>query len=241
MLRANLWLQMEQVGEFIQALNRADNDHIMQFKAQVERLAHQLGVIERTPAPAPAAGSAAASSTKPGLPSTITVGTLLQDDRHQAPAQPQQSDTGTAAAEVSDDTPDPDRTGSADIVAAGDVDLTRKSNPMLTGPPITRKRMSTGIATGTGSTKPQPSHGASHSSVTITLKELLSMNGHSGTTSTDASPASQSAAPTDDAVNDDTPDSLVQYGASSAQTTVNSAVGAGRTRSARCPCRVGRV
>ena len=42
------------------------------------------------------------------------------------------------------------------------------------------------------------------------------MNGHSGTTSTDASPASQSAAPTDDAVNDDTPDSLVQYGASSA-------------------------
>ena len=43
------------------------------------------------------------------------------------------------------------------------------------------------------------------------------MNGHSGTTSTDASPASQSAAPTDDAVNDDTPDSLVQYGASSAQ------------------------
>lgn len=39
------------------------------------------------------------------------------------------------------------------------------------------------------------------------------MNGHSGTTSTDASPASQSAAPTDDAVNDDTPDSLVQYGA----------------------------
>ena len=46
------------------------------------------------------------------------------------------------------------------------------------------------------------------------------MNGHSGTTSTDASPASQSAAPTDDAVNDDTPDSLVQYGASSAQTTL---------------------
>ena len=78
----------------------------------------------RSPPSRSAAGSAAASSTKPGLPSTITVGTLLQDDRHQAPAQPQQSDTGTAAAEVSDDTPDPDRTGSADIVAAGDVDLT---------------------------------------------------------------------------------------------------------------------
>jgi hypothetical protein len=82
MLRPNLCLQMEQVGEFIQALNRADNDHIMQFKAQVERLAHQLGVIKHTPAPAPAAGSAAALSTKPGLPSTITVGTLRQDDRH---------------------------------------------------------------------------------------------------------------------------------------------------------------
>ena len=218
MLRANLWLQMEQVGEFIQALNRADNDHIMQFKAQVERLAHQLGVIKHTPAPA--AGSAAASSTKPGLPSTITVGTLLQDDRHQAPAQPQQSDTGTAAAEVSDDTPDPDRTGSADIVAAGDVDLTPEVEPDADRTANHPQTNVSGIATGTGSTKPQPSHGASHSSVTITLKELLSMNGHSGTTSTDASPASQSAAPTDDAVNDDTPDSLVQYGASSAQTTV---------------------
>ncbi len=220
MLRANLWLQMEQVGEFIQALNRADNDHIMQFKAQVERLAHQLGVIKHTPAPAPAAGSAAASSTKPGLPSTITVGTLLQDDRHQAPAQPQQSDTGIAAAEVSDDTPDPDRTGSADIVAAGDVDLTPEVEPDADRTANHPQTNVSGIATGTGSTKPQPSHGASHSSVTITLKELLSMNGHSGTTSTDASPASQSAAPTDDAVNDDTPDSLVQYGASSAQTTV---------------------
>ena len=40
MLRANLWLQMEQVGEFIQALNRADNDHIMQFKAQVGTTSH---------------------------------------------------------------------------------------------------------------------------------------------------------------------------------------------------------
>lgn len=220
MLRANLWLQMEQVGEFIQALNRADNDHIMQFKAQVERLAHQLGVIKHTPAPAPAAGSAAASSTKPGLPSTITVGTLLQDDRHQAPAQPQQSDTGTAAAEVSDDTPDSDRTGSADIVAAGDVDLTPEVEPDADRTANHPQTNVSGIATGTGLTKPQPSHGASHSSVTITLKELLSMNGHSGTTSTDASPASQSAAPTDDAVNDDTPDSLVQYGASSAQTTV---------------------
>ena len=126
----------------------------------------------------------------------------------------------TSAAEVSDDTPDPDRTGSADIVAAGDVDLTPEVEPDADRTANHPQANVSGIATGTGSTKPQPSHGASHSSVTITLKELLSMNGHSGTTSTDASPASQSAAPTDDAVNDDTPDSLVQYGASSAQTTV---------------------
>ena len=32
MLRANLWLQMEQVGDFISALNKADNAKIMQFK-----------------------------------------------------------------------------------------------------------------------------------------------------------------------------------------------------------------
>ena len=207
-------------GRIIQALNRADNDHIMQFKAQVERLAHQVGRDQAHSGTGPSRRVAAASSTKPGLPSTITVGTLLQDDRHQAPAQPQQSDTGTAAAEVSDDTPDPDRTGSADIVAAGDVDLTPEVEPDADRTANHPQTNVSGIATGTGSTKPQPSHGASHSSVTITLKELLSMNGHSGTTSTDASPASQSAAPTDDAVNDDTPDSLVQYGASSAQTTV---------------------
>ena len=90
-------------------------------------------------------------------------------------------------------------------MAAGDVDLTPEVEPDADRTANHPQANVSGIATGTGSTKPQPSHGASHSSVTITLKELLSMNGHSGTTSTDASPASQSAAPTDDAVNDDTP------------------------------------
>ena len=79
MLRANLWLQMEQVGEFITALDHADNERIIQFKAQVERLAQQLGDHEQdrrarrqqqTPSPSPA-----------GAPSTITVGTLLGDDK----------------------------------------------------------------------------------------------------------------------------------------------------------------
>ena len=119
MLRANLWLQMEQVGEFIDALNRADSQKIIQFKAQVERLAHQLGAFTRKTAPATTSG---AQSSKP--PSTITVGTLLNDaDRRKAAAATQ------AGARVPDDIADPndntdetDRTGSADIKAAGEFD-----------------------------------------------------------------------------------------------------------------------
>jgi hypothetical protein len=45
LLRANLWLQMEQVGDFIEALRHADTPKIMSFKAQVEHLAHQLTVV----------------------------------------------------------------------------------------------------------------------------------------------------------------------------------------------------
>ncbi|WP_445339082.1 phosphotransferase [Bifidobacterium sp. ESL0822] len=84
MLRANLWLQMEQVGEFITALDHADNERIIQFKAQVERLAQQLGDHEQNrrarrqqqaPSPSPA-----------GAPSTITVGTLLGDDKAEDPS-----------------------------------------------------------------------------------------------------------------------------------------------------------
>ncbi len=78
MLRANLWMQMEQVGDFISALNQADNAKIMMFKAQVERLAHQLGVAtsrnRTTNAPQRAEN---ANGNRP--PSTITVGTLLDE------------------------------------------------------------------------------------------------------------------------------------------------------------------
>lgn len=105
MLRANLWVQMEQVGDFIRALNNADNDKIIQFKAQVDRLAHQLGVSVRS-------AQAPANTVKPSAgkhPSTITVGTLLQGDE-----QGMRSGSGFA----SDDTADPDNTGSADIAAA---------------------------------------------------------------------------------------------------------------------------
>lgn len=93
MLRANLWLQMEQVGEFITALDRADNERIIQFKAQVERLAQQLSEHEQLSharqnhKPArPAAGS---------NPSTITVGNLLGGEND--PAKPESGKTGSAA------------------------------------------------------------------------------------------------------------------------------------------------
>ena len=145
MLRANLWLQMEQVGDFIQALNRADNNRIMQFKAQVERLAHQLGVISRDTTPSTAAPAAGATA-KSASPSTITVGTLLrEDDRRYAEAD----DTTNETTEPSDETPDPDRTGSAEVVAVGEADMTpavpaaAKDNDQTAGSPVT----------GTGSTK----------------------------------------------------------------------------------------
>ena len=77
MLRANLWLQMEQVGDFIQALQRADNTSIMRFKAQVERLAHELTRISNA--------QAAKSAHNTANPvSTITVGTLLENDNTQS-------------------------------------------------------------------------------------------------------------------------------------------------------------
>ncbi|PJM76764.1 phosphotransferase [Bifidobacterium felsineum] len=180
MLRANLWLQMEQVGDFIQALNRADNDRIVQFKAQVERLAHQLGVISHKSATTAPQSSAAGKSGS--NPSTITVGTLLNDDQRKtsaAAAAPQQSGT---ADKGNDDTNDPDRTGSADIVAAGSVDVT----PKLTAAAVRDAAQAAAQnddqtanrpVTATGSTKPQPAGTAApSSSSTITLRELIDLN-----------------------------------------------------------------
>ncbi|WP_420837491.1 phosphotransferase [Bifidobacterium ramosum] len=136
MLRANLWLQMEQVGEFIQALNRADNVKIMQFKAQVDRLAHQLGVIKQRSGAAagqPKAAGAAASGQKP--PSTITVGTLLnENERRRAAAAgaagAAQRPVGVESTDPSDSTGDLDRTGSADVVAGA---AARAAAPQATG------------------------------------------------------------------------------------------------------------
>lgn len=99
MLRANLWLQMEQVGDFLQALQRADTNGIMRFKAQVERLAHELTRISH------------AHSTKAGngtnMPaSTITVGTLLERDNarnRQAAESAAKNNTGTVQTDETDE------------------------------------------------------------------------------------------------------------------------------------------
>ena len=131
MLRANLWLQMEQVGEFIQALSDADSQKIIQFKAQVERLAHQLSLATGSRSPA---ASIHRSNGKP--PNTITVGTLLdagerrdamlrEEARRKAAAQ-ETDNTNDASAqagnagngEPSDQTNETDRTGSAQIARA---------------------------------------------------------------------------------------------------------------------------
>lgn len=122
MLRANLWLQMEEVGEFIQALNRADNAKIMQFKAHVERLAHQLSLATKRKSSASSRAADANGKTSGNPPSTITVGTLLQDsDRRKAAAQAAQQER---AQDVSDETGESDRTGSAQIRVASQDDST---------------------------------------------------------------------------------------------------------------------
>lgn len=119
MLRANLWLQMEQVGDFISALSRADSQKIMQFKAQVERLAHQLSAFTAKAGASGTSRGAGANGSKP--PSTITVGTLLDegDRRREAAERRRQADE---MADPGDRTDETDRTGSADIQAAGDLD-----------------------------------------------------------------------------------------------------------------------
>lgn len=143
MLRANLWLQMEQVGDFIQALNRGDNDRIIEFKAQVERLAHQLSEVMRRTRPAGGVNAAAASgAAAPGSgsksgstddadetgdsaavsahnPSTITVSTLL-DERERWRRNPASTGATTVS---SNDAAHEDRTGSSEIKAANEVRL----------------------------------------------------------------------------------------------------------------------
>ncbi|WP_137657889.1 phosphotransferase [Bifidobacterium moukalabense] len=118
MLRANLWLQMEQVGDFISALNQADSARIMQFKAQVERLAHQLGVATaKTHAQSTPHPQDDRNDSRP--PSTITVGTLLNESerRREAAQQP----------------PADDDTGETDITGERNIEATSKVEDDSTG------------------------------------------------------------------------------------------------------------
>ncbi|OZG60498.1 aminoglycoside phosphotransferase [Bifidobacterium lemurum] len=194
MLRANLWLQMEQVGEFIQALNRADNGRILQFKAQVERLAHQLGVLT----PAGNAAHATTNSTDGAnpagaqSPSTITVGTLLNESERRAAQATRANAFVDQAHEPSDDTPDPDRTGSAQIVATSPADddtsdstADRPITPIdasdsTADRPVTPSDAdSTADRPALGNARPHSSAERSPgSSVTITINELIASAEH---------------------------------------------------------------
>ncbi|RFT39725.1 hypothetical protein CG398_03995, partial [Bifidobacteriaceae bacterium NR003] len=111
MLRANLWLQMEQVGDFIQALQRADTTSIMRFKAQVERLAHELSRISN---------AQAAKTHSAGSPaSTITVGTLLENDNTKS-RQILQNNSSENAANTANSA-NGDETNERDITVEGNV------------------------------------------------------------------------------------------------------------------------
>lgn len=111
MLRANLWLQMEQVGDFIQALQRADTTSIMRFKAQVERLAHELSRINN---------AQAAKTHSAGSPaSTITVGTLLENDNTKS-RQILQNNSSENAANTANSA-NGDETNERDITVEGNV------------------------------------------------------------------------------------------------------------------------
>lgn len=149
MLRANLWLQMEQVGEFIQALSRADNVKIMQFKAQVDRLAHQLGVATQRIDHAEGAQRAAKGDQR--SPSTITVGTLLHEGERRRAAAARQAPAATEPAAgiagAQDDTGEQDRTDSAQVTAADPTGGSRAETDSTADRPVV------GAAGATGGTR----------------------------------------------------------------------------------------
>ena len=135
MLRANLWVQMEQVGDFLTALARADTARIARYRAQVDRLAHQLGMLADGEGHAP---RHARAGDRP--PSTITVGTLLEENNRRRAAAPVPDD-----APVDDDTADTDRTDASGRPAVRDD---------ATLPDDTADRRPAGTADTTGTASP---------------------------------------------------------------------------------------
>ncbi|WP_348519393.1 phosphotransferase [Bifidobacterium sp. ESL0790] len=122
MLRANLWLQMEQVGEFIEALNQADNTKIMRFKAQVEHLAHQLTVVTNR---ATSASSATIAATVAHQNAAANSNDENDDTNASNPLG--SSDSGELFAD--DATGETDRTGSAEVLRNQPSDST-ESHPV---------------------------------------------------------------------------------------------------------------
>ncbi|MDF7664621.1 phosphotransferase [Bifidobacterium sp. ESL0745] len=113
LLRANLWLQMEQVGDFIGALGRADNAKILRFKAQVEHLAHQLTVVTNK-----AAGAATAASA-------VVAPNHSKDSVSSSP----QSDD--------DETGESDKTGSAEVTKLVEASDSTADRPVHFNPGYT--------------------------------------------------------------------------------------------------------
>ena len=196
MLRANLWLQMEQVGDFINALNKADSVKIMQFKAQVERLAHQLGMLT--------AKTHKSSETRQDgqqnrsrTPSTITVGTLLDESerrRREAAERNGEDDTNDATGERHIDAVDmdDDRTGDFDVTDSHPVrktepnveDATEAFNPV--GNDDTAERGNTtkegsSISTFIPEQSARQRHESQPSSSTIVISKLETADGNDDT------------------------------------------------------------
>ncbi|WP_148401497.1 phosphotransferase [Bifidobacterium gallicum] len=96
MLRANLWVQMSQVGDFIDALKTGDNTRIMQFKSQVDRLAHQIAVSRHQV-------QARTGKVADPATNTLTVNTLLEAEAAQR-AKVLRTQQHTTLSSASDDT-----------------------------------------------------------------------------------------------------------------------------------------
>ncbi|WP_314688344.1 phosphotransferase [uncultured Bifidobacterium sp.] len=136
MPRANLWLQIEQVGEFVQALDRADNDRITRCRAQVERLAHQLGVASARVSGRRGVEQGQAGRPSPHSPSssTITVGSLLDS--------PDRQDPTANAAEKSNPTPAPGAARDAAPAHHAAASVPRHASPSADSRTITLRGMS---------------------------------------------------------------------------------------------------
>lgn len=207
MLRANLWLQMEQVGDFISALNKADNAKIMQFKAQVERLAHQLGVTTaKNRAQTKSKQEAKDRPQRP--PSTITVGTLLNESERRRNAAAQQNDSDTTgerhidAVNMDDSTGDFDATDSQPVRKTKEIvnDATEAFVPAGTQQSqapsdSTNEREATSVSTFIPERSAKERHESMPSSSTMVISRLETADGNDDTNE-ESIPASHSEAAT---------------------------------------------